>query len=728
MANAIIGALRVSLGIDSAQFTAGLKQAQTRMKAFGARMQTLGDGIADVGRKMSVASAAVAGAGLAMGALVKRTSDAGVAIRRQAAVANAGATEFQRFAAGARTVGIEQDKLADILKDVNDRVGDFLSTGGGPMADFFENIAPKVGVTADQFKELSGPQALQLYVSSLEKAGLSQQEMTFYLEAMASDATALIPLLQQGGKEMQRFGDEAERAGLVMSDDAIAASVRFSDELRRLMDSLGGLTNRLGVALMPVMTQLIAAMNDKVIPALHVMVGWVERAAEWFGQLSPQVQETAAVIAAALGAGGPVLIAIGLVTKAIGGLIVAAGPLGLVIAAATALAAAGVAIYQNWDGIAEWFGGVMEGVKAAHVAAWEGIKAKIAEVSPEWLKSAWTEIEAGAKFHVDTLTQIFGAAWEGIKALSQMSAGDFVTAWASIPEVFGAILANVRLKFSEMWAGVKALAAQWVDDFLTIGGQIVDGLKAGISAKWDAMNAWFETKVSALTDGVKSMLGIQSPSRVFRAIGQFITEGLGLGIADNAPQVQSALAGVTDAIAAEGARAKGVAADVANGLKQTLTGWIVNGGSLSDGLRSMGQQLLGGWASKLASGAMNDLFGLFGFAKGGAFVNGRVQAFAKGGVVNSPTMFNMHGGTGLMGEAGPEAIMPLARGPGGKLGVVAQGGAQQVVLRVELTDDLNARMVSTAQGVSIETVRAYSRNGGSQADAARWAKDQHRRG
>jgi hypothetical protein len=85
--------------------------------------------------------------------------------------------------------------MSDILKDVNDRIGDFMQTGGGPMADFFENIAPKVGVTAEQFARLSGPEALQLYVDSLEKAGLSQQEMTFYLEAMASDTTALIPLL-----------------------------------------------------------------------------------------------------------------------------------------------------------------------------------------------------------------------------------------------------------------------------------------------------------------------------------------------------------------------------------------------------------------------------------------------------------------------------------------------------------------------------------------------------
>ncbi|MEN1443859.1 phage tail tape measure protein, partial [Pseudomonas aeruginosa] len=101
--------------------------------------------------------------------------------------------EFQKYALAAETMGVEQDKLADIFKDVNDKAGDFLNTGGGALKDFFDNVAPKVGVTADEFRKLSGPQALGLYVSSLEKAGASQQDMTFYLEAIASDATALLP-------------------------------------------------------------------------------------------------------------------------------------------------------------------------------------------------------------------------------------------------------------------------------------------------------------------------------------------------------------------------------------------------------------------------------------------------------------------------------------------------------------------------------------------------------
>lgn len=88
----------------------------------------------------------------------------------------------------------------------------------------------------------------------------------------------------------------------------------------------------------------------------------------------------------------------------------------------------------------------------------------------------------------------------------------------------------------------------------------------------------------------------------------------------------------------------------------------------------LGRALLGDVANTGSfGGAVGGLLSLFGFAKGGAF-DGGVQAFAQGGVVGSPTLFKFAGGAGLMGEAGPEAIMPLRRGRDGKLGVAAAGG------------------------------------------------------
>lgn len=96
---------------------------------------------------------------------------------------------------------------------------------------------------------------------------------------------------------------------------------------------------------------------------------------------------------------------------------------------------------------------------------------------------------------------------------------------------------------------------------------------------------------------------------------------------------------------------------------------------------------------RLVGNAQNGtgIAGLIGglFANGGAFSAGRqIQAYANGGVVGGPTYFPMAGGkTGLMGEAGPEAIMPLKRGRGGKLGVSVEGasGSVNVVNNINVT-------------------------------------------
>jgi hypothetical protein len=152
-----------------------------------------------------------------------------------ARIAGVGAEEFQELAFAAKTVGIDQNKLSDIIKDMNDRVGDFLATGGGPMKDFFEQVAPLVGVTADQFRNLSGPQALQLYASTLEKAGANQQDFTFFMEAMASDATALVPLLRNNAAGFKDLGKEARDAGAIMSNETVKGAAALDAKL----DTLG---------------------------------------------------------------------------------------------------------------------------------------------------------------------------------------------------------------------------------------------------------------------------------------------------------------------------------------------------------------------------------------------------------------------------------------------------------------------------------------------------------
>ena len=139
---------------------------------------------------------------------------------------------------------------------------------------------------------------------------------------------------------------------------------------------------------------------------------------------------------------------------------------------------------------------------------------------------------------------------------------------------------------------------------------------------------------------------------------------------------------------------------LSRGLRRAFDGLIFDGMKLSDAMKTVATSLVnttytaamkpvtdhvGGLISQ---GVGSLLQGILPFANGASFSQGRVMPFAQGGVVSGATTFPMRGGTGLMGEAGPEAIMPLARGPDGKLGVRGAGGlgGPQVVMHITTPD------------------------------------------
>ena len=137
-------------------------------------------------------------------------------------------------------------------------------------------------------------------------------------------------------------------------------------------------------------------------------------------------------------------------------------------------------------------------------------------------------------------------------------------------------------------------------------------------------------------------------------------------------------------------------------LNTALKGAVVQGKSLDVVLRGLAERLtsraLDQALTPLTSGVAGLFGGLLGFAHGGVFAAGRVRPFASGGVVSQPTYFPMSGGSlGLMGEAGPEAIMPLARGADGRLGIAASGAAVTHVTVNVTTPDAASFRRSEAQ-------------------------------
>ncbi|MGD9917895.1 MAG: phage tail tape measure protein [Paenirhodobacter sp.] len=164
-----------------------------------------------------------------------------------------------------------------------------------------------------------------------------------------------------------------------------------------------------------------------------------------------------------------------------------------------------------------------------------------------------------------------------------------------------------------------------------------------------------------------------------------------------------------------------MSSSIGRSLKRAFDGIVFDGMKLSDALKQVAQSMadtaysiamkpvqdaLGG---AIASGLNGLLGSAFPFAKGGAFTQGRVMPFAKGGVVSSPTNFPMRNATGLMGEAGPEAIMPLTRGADGRLGVQASGGSRSVNVVMNVTTPDVAGFSRSQSQIAAQINRALAR-------------------
>jgi hypothetical protein len=445
-------------------------------KGFGRlsrEMELANTRLAGFARRAGIAmSAAAVAATASLGLIVRSTAESAAQIRQFAQVANATPKALQRWSAGARTVGVEQEKLADILKDVNDRVGDFLQTGGGPMADFFESVAPRVGVTADQFARLSGPEALQLYVDTLERAGISQQEMTFYLEAMASDATRLLPLLRNGGSEMARLGDQASDLGAVLDTDAIEALRRTQAALGTMSLVFEGLRNRIAVAVAPSVEALanvfvaLASDGGMLRSAIDALIGNLGRLASYAATFAAVMagRWVAGLAAAAFSVRGLattlVFLRGALIRTGIGALIVGAGEL----------------VYQ-FSQLVVRVGGVGEAFRLLGDLA----------------KEVWSRIGLS----LDAAFANMAAGWEGLKAAGFSALEGTIAGVVSFGDRTAAIFQGAYDAAVAIWGSLPGA----IGDFAF---QAANGLISGVEAMLNGV----VTRINGFINGLNAALAL----------------------------------------------------------------------------------------------------------------------------------------------------------------------------------------------------------------------------
>jgi len=204
-------------------------------------------------------------------------------------------------------------------------------------------------------------------------------------------------------------------------------------------------------------------------------------------------------------------------------------------------------------------------------------------------------------------------------------------------------------EFNRAREALSSLMAQY-DDGVGISNRLRDAqITVNEAIKAGVINTQQGTQVMA--DYIESIEGAENP---LKEIGETLKSSLGdafMSIVDGSKSASDAFKDMARAV-----------------LKQAFELLVI-------------KPILDGLFGGSGGGGTGVLGKIFGFANGGAFQNGKVTAFANGGVVNGPTVFPMANGMGLMGEAGPEAVMPLKRGKNGKLGVQVEGNQGNVTVQ-----------------------------------------------
>lgn len=185
-----------------------------------------------------------------------------------------------------------------------------------------------------------------------------------------------------------------------------------------------------------------------------------------------------------------------------------------ILAVVALIAGAAIWIWQNWD----WLG-------PKFAALWNSIKTTIVEV--------WAAI-------TDTINN----AWDGIKNIVSNALAaivNFFTSW------------NLASVFTIVWDNVLNSFGGLPHKFVEIGGNIMQGLKQGIVAKWESIKQGVLDLGSNISNWFKEKLGIQSPSKVFADMGRYTVEGLADGIKDNTRYALNSVGQLSKRLTAAGA-------------------------------------------------------------------------------------------------------------------------------------------------------------------------------
>lgn len=248
MANATIGALRVDLGLNSAQFTAGLKGAQTSLSKFG---NSIARGMALVGAAATVAAGALA---IAVKGAIDHADELGKAAQKAGVTVEA----LSRLEYAAKLSDVSLESLTGGLQKLSKSMVDIASGKGPAMA--FKALGIEVKNADGSLRDSRVVLADIADRFSRMEDGATKSALA--IQIFGKSGADLIPLLNEGASGLARMADESDRVGATISTSTAKAAEKFNDTLTTIQQTLQGVVNKVMVAALPALQGLADAFAD----------------------------------------------------------------------------------------------------------------------------------------------------------------------------------------------------------------------------------------------------------------------------------------------------------------------------------------------------------------------------------------------------------------------------------------------------------------------------------
>jgi len=726
-----LGTLTLDLAVRTGMFVTGMGKAEREL-------DKRAKAIEDRARKMGLAlGVALAAAGTAAAAGIKSAIDYADKLNDMNQRLGVSAEALSGWGYAAKQTGTDIDALGVGLKKLAKNMAEALDPKS-TQGRLFEGLGVSVTDAAGKLRTVED--VLPEVASKFKELDNATLESALAMDLFGKSGTDLIEFLNQGGDGLAQFRDRARELGVELDGNTLAAADAFNDGLADLQTAVDGLWTQVAADLLPDLLRLVDVFVNLTREGSET-ASTASKIADGFRVVGVVVESSASLISSLTQILG------GFVQQAWGYYKVMAGILSLDMSTLKSgvgtIKASGKNISAGWDRFIDPHG-VNALFKPANVGRYDGPL-----LAPSKTADAAAAAEAAASER--KLARAYGPTDRGGKSRGKRPDVNR-EAEDAIREAKRAAEAQERwrgtvLDLEATLSGPLAVAEREYTrntEQLTAAFNSGEVALADYAKGMDAYKAQRDAEIKTINDR-------KTPAQEMLADMQFEAELIGktreeqellnaarrLGADAATEQGKAALAAMNEN--QEALRAFGEQAAFMDGVRGEFNDFFMDVftgtkslkdafADLFDGIAAMiTQKIVSGWIDKLfggpeSSGAGTSGGNIFGSilgmffggknANGNAFMGGRVVPFANGGVVTAPQFFPMSGGrTGLMGEAGPEAIMPLKRGPDGKLGVRMSGGGGTINQTINVPRGTEYRSAAqVGQAALMGAQRAVSRN------------------